>query len=154
MSKIYFDKHDKQELINNIMYHNNTTKTSIIKLIKKYHKYETFLNFLPSVLTNIVFEYVNDVIELEYIITYTHNNMYFYEFNAITHINYVPIDIDINFVLTNSKKQNPSIHIEYLDGWKPYAYSKINFYSYINWYMDMYYKKKSYIIDYVNSGQH
>ena len=50
MSKIYIIK-DKS----------NSNK---ITFIKKYHKYKPFLSFLPDVLADMVFDYVNDVFEI------------------------------------------------------------------------------------------
>ena len=62
MSKIYWDLQNKRQFINDIKYDNEINYN--ITLIKKYHDYEPHINFFPTVLKDIICEYINDVILL------------------------------------------------------------------------------------------
>ncbi len=68
-NKIYLIN-NKQELINAIK---SKGKTIILTFIKKYHKYYPFLSLFPTVLCNIIMEYVNDIFEVPCNIIYEWN---------------------------------------------------------------------------------
>ncbi len=131
MSKIYFT--NKQEFINNITSGNNVDFE--ITFIKKYHKYKPFLNFFPPVLTNIIFEYINDIIVLKYKFSsiYLYVHMYV---NVHTYINYKRMIFDINIYFSTL-----STYFESLNAGNT---KNIPFY---NEFMKRHYKKESYFSD-------
>ncbi len=141
MNKIYFQ--NKQEFINNVTQYINcneylTSKYLPLTFIKKHHKYEQFLNFLPNVLMNIIFEYINDIMIVCYMIkksyTGSHPCEYVFFFSYII-VNYKIIDFDNHIIFDKWHKQlllasTPNQHIRILS---------------YNEFMKRHYKKESYI---------
>ncbi len=100
MNKIYLIA-GKQELIDtvNLLKRPSEYESKQITLtfMKKYPKYYPYLSFIPPVLADIIFEYVNDTFKLTLLIE--NDNGINITINQSIRLNYDPIMISISFCL-------------------------------------------------------
>lgn len=65
-SRIYYEKYYKNKFIEELR--SNANITSELVFVKKYHRYEPYLNFLPNVISDIVMSYIDDIFNVKCII--------------------------------------------------------------------------------------
>ena len=114
MNKIYFDIKSKKQFINDVKYDNEINYN--ITLIKKYHKYGPFIDFFPTVLKNIIWEYIDDIILLKCYKYKCWDKRLYRSFNIFgtVDINSIPIrfQISLHFINIQDKFDIDEIYID------------------------------------------